>query len=233
MGEVGREVVVDPVPRDEELGQDRPLTPLGQCIPDGLHHERRGIDKEARLGKFRPLGHNYKKVLLVHADVYELAQYKDIVALQSLSLDNLLMTLMSIGPLEPGTHLAIDFVEFLGHVYSHTNTLVSSEEPMRRIVSQLAALHFPALQQTEEMEKLMSQGGDLVQDLMRKVSRRLVASEHKANKLHRYRAELAKLKLELEAYKHQSSKLYKVRLILGDSNMSPSSKVSRIRQAVE
>lgn len=54
--------------------------PLGRCIPDGLRHERRGIDKEARLAKFRPLGHDYKKVLLVYANVYELAQYKDAIA---------------------------------------------------------------------------------------------------------------------------------------------------------
>lgn len=199
--EAAKAVLVDQVRRDEGLGQDRPLTPLEQCIPDGLRHERRGIDKEARLGKFRPLGHDYKKVLLVHADVYELAQYKDVVALQSLSLDNLLMTLMSIGPLEPGTHLAAGFVEFLDHVYSHTNTLMGSEEPMRRVVSQLAALHFPALLQTKEMEKLMGQGGDLVRDLMRKVSRRLVASEHEANK---YRSELAKFKLDLELLRKQA-----------------------------
>lgn len=68
------------------------------------------------------------------------------------------MTLMSIGLPEPGTYLVADFVEFLDHVYSRTNTLVSSEEPMRRIISQLAT----ADRGDERADE--PGGGDLVQD---------------------------------------------------------------------
>lgn len=102
MREVGRKVLVELVSKDEELSQNRPLTPLGQCIPASLHPER-NIDKEARLRQFSPLEHDYKKVLLAHVNVYALAQYKDVIELRSLSLENLLMRLMSIDPLEPCT----------------------------------------------------------------------------------------------------------------------------------
>lgn len=160
--------------------------------------------------QFSPLEHDYKKVLLAHANVYALAQYKDVVALRSLSLENLLMTLMSIGSLEPRTHLAINAIALLDYVYSHTTVLVSSEEPMRRLVSQFAALNFPALQQTEGMEKLLCREGDLARDLMQKVCRRLVVSENELGELKfdlsTLNLELSMLKVQLAELKQQSAK---------------------------
>lgn len=201
--EVGGNVPVDLVLKDEELSQNRPLTPLGDCIPVSLRLEQK-MDKETRLRQFSPLEHDYKEVLLAHSNVYALAQYKDVIALQSLSLENLLMTLMSIDQLEPRTHLAANVIALLGHVYSHTTVLVSSEEPMRRLVSQFAALNFPALQQTEGMEGLLYRESDLARDLMQKVCRRLVVSE---NELVDLKLELSTLNLEFSVLKVQLAEL--------------------------
>lgn len=71
---------------------------------------------------------------------------------------------------------------------------------MRRLVSQFAALNFPALQQTEGMEKLLCREGDLARDLMQKVCRRLVVSE---NELVERKLELSTLNLELSVLEVQ------------------------------
>lgn len=177
--------------KDKGLNQNRPLTPLGKCIQPGLRRKRENMDEEERLKKFDPGQHDYKATLLTHAKVYALAQYKDVTTLRSLSLERLLATLMTLGSVEHGSHIAINVVELLGYVYSHTDAPTNYEEPMRRIVSQFAALNFPALQTREEMMVLMSEGGDLVRDLMEKVCRRLVVSE---GELLEERSELAVFK---------------------------------------
>lgn len=162
------------------MNQNRPLAPLSQCLDPSLQREKKDVDGEARLKEFELSGHDYDygPVLLAHAKVYALAQYKGIFTLKALSLERLLMTLMSIDSIQTGWHyqITINIVELLRYVYSHTDSPKKSEEPMRKIVSQFAALNFRDLQ-TREMGELMSEGGDLVKDLMGKVCRMLADSD--------------------------------------------------------
>lgn len=152
-----------------------PLTPLDQCLPRCLL-ENRKTDAE-RLELFLPDQHGYKEALLSHAAVYALARYKAVDSLQILALKRLTMTLSRISQILPGSRLPLGVVDLVKYVYSHTDALRSSEEPLRRLISQFAALNFPALQTGAEFVELMSEGGDFVNDLMAKVSRRLVAAE--------------------------------------------------------
>lgn len=173
--------------RSQGLGLHRPLTPLSQCVPDNLqvlssgatYHEpcRWAVD-------FGPNNTNHKEALLAHAKVYALAQYKDVIALRALSLKRLLSTLESgVKSIGHDSHMAVGIVELLGYVYSNTNVLDNSKEPMRRVVSQFAALNFEGLQMKKEMGDLMSEGGDLVRDLMEKVNRRLMVLKDENTRL--------------------------------------------------
>lgn len=152
-----------------------PLTPLDQCLPRCLQESRK-TDAE-RLEWFLPDQHGYKEALLSHAAVYALARYKAVDSLQILALRRLTMTLSRISQILPDSSLPLGVIDLVKYVYSHTDALSSTEEPLRRLISQFAALNFPALQTGAEFVELMSEGGDFVNDLMAKVSRRLVAAE--------------------------------------------------------
>lgn len=199
----------DSEPEYGGLGQHRPLTPLDQCLDPTL---RRVREKDVTEGKeqqqFGPFTsgrpRDYKAVLAAHAKVYALAQYKDIVALKALSLERLLVTLVSIHSNESclDDHIAASIVELLEYVYSHTDSPGESEEPMRRVVSQFAALNFQALQSGAQMGELMREGGDFVKDLMGKVCRMLVVSGDELAEERGKRNKLdAKLKTESDTVK--------------------------------
>lgn len=160
---------------DSPSDRGRPLTPLDQCLPRSPPVNQ-NTDAE-RLECFAPDQHDYKSALLSHSTVYALARYKAVDSLQVLALRRLMMTLSSISPIRPDSRLPSGVIDLVKYVYSHTDALNSSEEPLRRLISQFAALNFPALQTGVEFAELMSEGGDFVNDLMVKVSRRLVAAE--------------------------------------------------------
>lgn len=159
----------------DESSRSRPLTPLEQCLPR-CFTENRKTDAE-RLSGFAPEHHEYREPLLAHAAVYALACYKDIHPLQCLALRRLVMTLSAISPVRGNARLPPGIIDVVRYVYAHTDALRSSEEPLRRVVAQFAALNFPALQTKPEFAELLTEGGDFVTDLMAKVSRRLVAAE--------------------------------------------------------
>lgn len=159
----------------DELSRSRPLTPLEQCLPRCLP-ENRETDAE-RLSGFAPEHHEYREPLLTHAAVYALACYKDVRPLRCLALRRLVMTLGAISPVRADARLPPGIVDVVRYVYAHTDALRSSEEPLRRVMAQFAALNFPALQTRPDFAELLAEGGDFVNDLMAKVSRRLVAAE--------------------------------------------------------
>lgn len=166
-------------------GQPRPLTPFKEpeapiyYPPD--NSQDLGQNKAAERMYhvlYPPATHNYRLVFLAHAKVYALAQLQGVRALQNMALQRLSAVLVTIWSVDHGSHLVQNIVELLDYVYTHTNTPADTEEPMRKVVSQFVALNFPALQSEEAMRTIMKQGGDLVGDLMEKVCRRLVNSEH-------------------------------------------------------
>lgn len=162
---------------DSVVDLERPLTPLNRCLRYGLSDGGGGTDPKA-LEYFEPSHHDYKEVLLVHAKVYALAHYKSVNLLRSLALKRLLMTLSRISPVQNSSHIALNIIDLVNYVYAHTDALASSEEPLRRLVSQFAALNFTALLSREEMAEFIAEGGDFVKDLMGKVCRRLKVVEN-------------------------------------------------------
>lgn len=158
------------------LDPDRPLTPLNRCFPHGFSDGGRTDMKG--LEWFDPAHYDYGEVLLSHARVYALAHYKSVNLLRNLALKRLLLALSRISPVQPNSHIALNVIDLVNYVYSHTDALASSEEPLRRLVSQFAALNVTALYTKDEMAEFTSEGGDFVRDLMEKVCRRLRVAEN-------------------------------------------------------
>jgi hypothetical protein len=105
--------------------------------------------------------------------VYALAHYKDVDELQTLSLDRMLMTLKQIHPITDGDHESANIANLLEYVYSHTDPLDHSPEPMRKLVTRFAAFNFNSLWMAPEILDLINHGGDIVSCLVHDISRRL------------------------------------------------------------
>lgn len=161
---------------DPVVDLERPLTPLNRCLRYGLSDG--GVTDPKSLEYFEPSEYDYKEVLLTHAKVYALAHYKSVNLLRSLALKRLLMTLSRISPVQASSHIALNVIDLVNYVYAHTDALASTEEPLRRLVSQFAALNFTALHTRDEMAEFIAEGGDFVKDLMAKVCRRLKVVEN-------------------------------------------------------
>lgn len=151
----------------------RPLTPLSQFDLQ----PKSDVGEYLRPWPFDPALYDFGEVLLAHAKVYFLAQDQEVDALRRLAYQHLLLALKDIGSVEPSWQVAVNIVDLLRYSYSHMVSSGSSEEPLQNLVSQFAALNFPALQGRNEMTLLIKEGGQLASDLMDKVCRRLVNSE--------------------------------------------------------
>lgn len=123
--------------------------------------------------RFDPTLYDYGVPLLAHAKVYHLAHYKAIDPLRALALHHLLASLWRIDPVDPatGSHNIAGIAELAHYVYENTDHLDNNEEPLRRLVSDFIARNFSALESNSKMVDFLGEGGDVVTDVMRKVSR--------------------------------------------------------------
>lgn len=188
------------------VGPHRPLTPLSGFDEEPDLGRNAFREREAEVFSLRFFNSaicDYNDVLLAHARVYALAQHLKFEALQKVSLQRLLSALLSIDSVKPESQVVLNVIDLLRYVYSHTASSTASEEPIRKIVSQFAALNFPALQSRGEMSELIKEGGELASDLMEKVWKRLVNSE---DSLHSTRVELSRLEDATDNFKFQREK---------------------------
>lgn len=153
----------------------RPLTPLDECLKKWMRPSRPyKVADLQRLGPCDPAKFDYENVLLLHARVYALANYKAVQDLQTLALKRLLLVLQRLQPLELGSHIAGNVAEFASYVYANTVLLSGSEDPLRKLTSHFLAMNVVAFQKEARAVKLMAEGGDLVSDVMAKVCIRIV-----------------------------------------------------------
>lgn len=156
------------------LDRDRPLTPLEDCLRQSLPpDEEEPITDSERLDPFDPTNYDFEDILLAHAKVYALANYKSVDTLRTLALKQLLLTLLRLHPIQPASHISMNIVDFVSYVYANTDYLSHSEEPLRKLTSHFIAHNFAAFQTEPRAVELVAQGGDFVKDLMAKVCRRL------------------------------------------------------------
>lgn len=152
----------------------RPLTPISKCLDVGLPSERiRTAAGRLEECSFASSSHRYGATLLAHARVYVFAQYHLVAQLQTFSLQRLTQALRYIDCTQ--AHAVSDVTPLMEHVYKNTLNHESREEPIRKLVSHFAAIHYTDLM-TGEFEKFFGGGGDFTLDVARKISRRLAAS---------------------------------------------------------
>lgn len=132
------------------------------------------------------------RIFLAHAKVYALAQYKDVEALKTLSLARLKSSLVNGNTIEPAA-----FIELARYVYSNTDSLEDTGEPMRQVVSEFAASNYENLQ-TEDMALLVREEVDFRFDLQ--AERKLYAERAER---HAVEKRLKDARLEVENLKRK------------------------------
>ncbi|KAL9018016.1 MAG: hypothetical protein Q9185_004685 [Variospora sp. 1 TL-2023] len=110
------------------------------------------------------------KILLPDARVYMLAQYLQLEGLKSDAFDRLGYFLLQLEPYPFRRGEIKSTANFARFVYTSTYPSVSSEEPMRKLVSTFVAKDFLFLV-GPEVDALMSEGGDLGIDVTEKIRR--------------------------------------------------------------
>lgn len=152
----------------------RPLTPFNECLRHGMPPNPPIASTDGqRLERLDPADHDFGQILLAHAKVYALANYKAIDALRELALKRVFLTLARLHPLQSASRSSMGMVDFASYVYANTDHLSRSEEPLRKITSQFLALNLAAFYTEPKAAELVAQGGDLVKDLMSTICRTL------------------------------------------------------------
>lgn len=134
------------------------------------------ITDSQRLEAFDPADYDFEKVLLLHAKVYVLANYKGVEFLKVLALKRVLLVLLRLQPLKTASHIVRNVAEFAGYVYANTDHLTESEEPLRQLASHFIVLNVVPFEKEPRAVRLMAEGGDLVTDIMSKLCRRIAGS---------------------------------------------------------
>lgn len=112
---------------------------------------------------FDPAGHDYRDVLLAHAKVCALAHEKEVTALETLSMQRLLRTLLSIGAVKAEYSITKNFVELLEYLNSH-----STNKTLRKMVVEFWALNSGPLTSKgiEEFILVTGRGGELAREML-------------------------------------------------------------------
>ncbi|RPB15913.1 hypothetical protein P167DRAFT_383214 [Morchella conica CCBAS932] len=116
--------------------------------------------------------------LLPHAQLYALADYKDVPGLRQLTLTRLAQALDAPHWRTPNNDDAAtattDAVDLIDYVYAHTR----SGDTIRTVVCRFAVKQLECLMACEDMEALLSKGGDFTIELLRMAA--VVAKEELA-----------------------------------------------------
>ncbi|KAH0834571.1 hypothetical protein FOPE_03683 [Fonsecaea pedrosoi] len=156
----------------------RPLTPLGKCagVPPVVTARKTAAGVFEGL-EFPHKDFSYWEPLLAHLEVYSFAKYHLLSELQELALQRSIVTLRkmdcTVEFAEQEVSKAIEFV------YANIPADRGNEEPMRKLLSQFAAINYTSLMHGS-FEALITRGGDFALDLARKLSRRLLARDSDA-----------------------------------------------------
>ncbi|KAL9042097.1 MAG: hypothetical protein Q9214_003888 [Letrouitia sp. 1 TL-2023] len=160
---------------EEPKPPDRPLTPLSDLRWSAGHPIRTTSQaEEFKLWPgfiiWKPEMLDYEDTLMTHAKLYVMADYFLLSELQNATLHQLRSSLLTIEPLIPESRQMSNVAHLIDYVYEHTVEPTIGENPLRRLVSQYAALQFANFK-GDEFRQLMKKGGEFVNDLVEKVRR--------------------------------------------------------------
>lgn len=160
--------------RSQDSTYPRALTPIQYLLDSFDSEDHGGFPREDVNHGDSLATQDYRWVMFAHAKVYALAQSLGIDDLQRMAYRELAGVLAGFEPAVEGSVVATSSIEIMRYVYSKCH---SAGDPMRNLVTQFAALNFPALQRMEGMKEVLGGGGELAVDLFEKLCRRLVATE--------------------------------------------------------
>ncbi|KAI4112330.1 MAG: hypothetical protein LQ345_006508 [Seirophora villosa] len=92
--------------------------------------------------------------------------------------------LRSLNFLPPDTTLVTKIVSLIQYTYAHTDSLATSEEPLRKLVSTFVASKL-ALLSGPSFDCLMAEGGDFAVDVMSQTRREVSTLKRKVEELER------------------------------------------------
>jgi hypothetical protein len=101
--------------------------------------------------------------LLPHAQLYALADYKDVPGLRQLTLTRLAQALDASNWCTPDDAATADAIDLIDYVYTHTR----SGDTIRTVVCRFAVKQLERLMGCGDMEVLLSKGGDFTIELLR------------------------------------------------------------------
>lgn len=153
----------------EQFDPERPPTPPNEWFKKSLPNLEAPESESARLGRFNPADNHFQDVLIAHAKVYAMGNYKNVDSLRALALKRLQITLMALHPIQPESHIALNVANFVDYVYENTDELSLSEEPLRKLTSRFIALNLVAFQSNTKALQIFADGGDFVIDVIGKV----------------------------------------------------------------
>lgn len=170
-----RSVLPSLAPEVPPPSTDRPLTPVSECLERFMSAppKRNDVTAVERLAAFDPAQHDYRNVLLAHADVYHIAHFKGFNTLRTMALQHLLDTLSRMDPMtdSSGSHNIGGIVKLARNVYANIGRVENHEQPLRRLVSHFIASNFLVLKSAPDVVTLFSARGDIVMDVMENVFR--------------------------------------------------------------
>ncbi|KAL8684416.1 MAG: hypothetical protein Q9224_006365, partial [Gallowayella concinna] len=129
---------------------------------------------------WRPDQLDYKATFQTHAELYQMGCYYLLDELKNMAWQRLRLVLISIGTPTVGSRVVANLVELIHYAYRVTSDACNEEEPLRKLVTTVAALHFTRFKGAEIEELIASPtklDREFVSDLMAKMMQKMEESE--------------------------------------------------------
>ena len=168
-------------PHRSRSSQIRPLTPIGSLNYDvPKNPSKPNQEKKFDLWNLDSARSSpqmdYETTLLAHAKLYTMANCFLLAELRNLALQQLQICLIALDHPSPDSQVVSNITTLIQYVYANTVRLKKKEEPMRKLVATYVASQFTALRGNDFMQ-LLIEGGDVVDDVLTKLRRRIASYE--------------------------------------------------------
>ncbi|KAJ5053317.1 hypothetical protein NUH16_010387 [Penicillium rubens] len=181
---------------------DRPLTPLEYCDGVTLATDHEKQDQHQVEPEQETEGHTAAEIYL-HAKVYSFASQLDFEKLEQFALNRLAQVLVALEQTDKAPFPYL--VDAIRLIYKTTSTV----DGARNLLSQFVALRYTTLA-GEDLDELITEGGEFVVDLSHKLARRLTTTamafkkvEYLTHRNEELKAESAEKDKELKALREE------------------------------
>lgn len=163
--------------------QIRPLTPIKNLDYDVFKNpSKANQEKKFELWNFHGVRFspqlNYETTLLAHAKFYIMVNCFLLTKLKNLTLQQLQIRLIALDNPSSDSQMMFNITILIQYVYANTVRRKKKKKSMRKLITIYVAFQFTALRKNEFMQ-LLIKGGDIVDDVLTKLKRRIASYEAK------------------------------------------------------